>query len=77
MKARYKAVVMCNCAQTVCAGGRCLCELAKQIGFMDQAQDIFNLEQQLSTFRHVVSGYLTTEGYCKIIIQVWALKQLQ
>ncbi|KAK7869540.1 hypothetical protein R5R35_002309 [Gryllus longicercus] len=32
---------------------RCLCELAKQIGFMDQAQDIFKLEEQLSTFRHV------------------------
>lgn len=34
---------------------RCLCELAKQIGFQDQAQNIFQLEQQLSTFRHVVS----------------------
>ncbi|XP_033214958.1 transmembrane protein 94 isoform X2 [Belonocnema kinseyi] len=32
---------------------RCLCELAKQIGFQDQAQEIFQLEQQLSTFRHV------------------------
>ncbi|XP_012230402.1 endoplasmic reticulum magnesium-transporting P-type ATPase isoform X2 [Linepithema humile] len=32
---------------------RCLCELAKQIGFQDQAQKIFQLEQQLSTFRHV------------------------
>ncbi|XP_049853191.1 transmembrane protein 94 isoform X3 [Schistocerca gregaria] len=32
---------------------RCLCELAKQIGFVDQAQDIFKLEEQLSTFRHV------------------------
>nr|XP_012144918.1 PREDICTED: uncharacterized protein KIAA0195 isoform X3 [Megachile rotundata] len=32
---------------------RCLCELAKQIGFQDQAQHIFHLEQQLSTFRHV------------------------
>ncbi|XP_076391108.1 transmembrane protein 94-like protein l(2)k05819 isoform X1 [Megachile rotundata] len=31
----------------------CLCELAKQIGFQDQAQHIFHLEQQLSTFRHV------------------------
>lgn len=34
---------------------RCLCELAKQIGFQDQAQKIFQLEQQLSTFRHVAS----------------------
>ncbi|XP_063240300.1 transmembrane protein 94 isoform X2 [Bacillus rossius redtenbacheri] len=32
---------------------RCLCELAKQIGFVDQAQEIFDLEVQLSTFRHV------------------------
>ncbi|XP_057323877.1 transmembrane protein 94 isoform X3 [Microplitis mediator] len=31
----------------------CLCELAKQIGFQEQAQEIFQLEQQLSTFRHV------------------------
>nr|XP_031837359.1 transmembrane protein 94 isoform X1 [Nomia melanderi]XP_031837360.1 transmembrane protein 94 isoform X1 [Nomia melanderi]XP_031837361.1 transmembrane protein 94 isoform X1 [Nomia melanderi]XP_031837362.1 transmembrane protein 94 isoform X1 [Nomia melanderi]XP_031837363.1 transmembrane protein 94 isoform X1 [Nomia melanderi] len=31
----------------------CLCELAKQIGFQEQAQNIFQLEQQLSTFRHV------------------------
>lgn len=32
---------------------RCLCELAKQIGFSDHAQKIFQLEQQLSTFRHL------------------------
>ncbi|KAF4527294.1 hypothetical protein B566_EDAN001068 [Ephemera danica] len=32
---------------------KCLCELAKQIGFTEQAQDAFQLEQQLSTFRHV------------------------
>lgn len=34
---------------------RCLCELAKQIGFIDQAQDIFQLEEQLCTFKHVVT----------------------
>jgi hypothetical protein len=62
---------MCNFAQTVCAGGRCLCELAKQIGFMDQAQDNFRLEEQLSTFRHVVSGYLTVDNDPQIIIQIW------
>lgn len=39
----------------LCYSYRCLCELAKQIGFQDQAQNIFQLEQQLSTFRHVVS----------------------
>ncbi|XP_022917175.2 transmembrane protein 94 isoform X1 [Onthophagus taurus] len=32
---------------------RCLCELAKEIGFLDQAHKIFALEQQLSTFRHL------------------------
>ncbi|XP_042882289.1 transmembrane protein 94-like isoform X5 [Penaeus japonicus] len=32
---------------------RCLCELAKQIGFSEQAQEPFELEHQLSTFRHV------------------------
>ncbi|CAL4159798.1 unnamed protein product, partial [Meganyctiphanes norvegica] len=33
---------------------RCLCELAKQMGFsVEQAQEPFKLEQQLSTFRHV------------------------
>ncbi|XP_060522096.1 transmembrane protein 94 isoform X2 [Cylas formicarius] len=32
---------------------RCLCELAKEIGFVDAAQKIFALEQQLSVFRHV------------------------
>ncbi|XP_065338638.1 transmembrane protein 94 isoform X2 [Cloeon dipterum] len=32
---------------------KCLCELAKQIGFQEQAQEAFSLEQQLSTFRHV------------------------
>jgi hypothetical protein len=58
---------MCNCAQTFYADGRCLCELAKQIGFVDQAQDVFKLEEQLSTFRHVVSGYLRSEGHCRII----------
>ncbi|XP_050731549.1 transmembrane protein 94-like isoform X3 [Eriocheir sinensis] len=31
----------------------CLCELAKQIGFSQQAQQPFVLEHQLSTFRHV------------------------
>ncbi|KAK3883546.1 hypothetical protein Pcinc_012149 [Petrolisthes cinctipes] len=36
----------------VCPRG-CLCELAKQIGFSEQAQEPFELEHQLSTFRHV------------------------
>ncbi|XP_045610382.1 transmembrane protein 94 isoform X1 [Procambarus clarkii] len=36
----------------VCSRG-CLCELAKQIGFSEQAQEPFELEHQLSTFRHV------------------------
>ncbi|KAF5293602.1 hypothetical protein FQA39_LY03087 [Lamprigera yunnana] len=35
------------------ANRRCLCELAKEIGFLDQAEKIFSLEQQLSSFRHL------------------------
>lgn len=33
---------------------RCLCELAKEIGFSEEAQKVFTLEQQLSTYRHLV-----------------------
>lgn len=33
---------------------RCLCELARQIGFSESADDIFELQLQLSTYRHVV-----------------------
>lgn len=33
---------------------RCLCALAKEIGFVDEAQKVFTLEQQLSTYRHLV-----------------------
>ncbi|XP_073833777.1 transmembrane protein 94-like protein l(2)k05819 isoform X3 [Musca autumnalis] len=33
--------------------GRCLCELAKQIGFTDHATDCFSLEGQLATYRHL------------------------
>ncbi|CAD7091091.1 unnamed protein product [Hermetia illucens] len=33
--------------------GRCLCELAKQIGFTTHATDIFALEGQLATYRHL------------------------
>ncbi|XP_035791329.1 transmembrane protein 94-like isoform X2 [Anopheles albimanus] len=32
---------------------RCLCELAKQIGFSPQARDIFQLEGQISSYRHL------------------------
>ncbi|XP_045478027.1 transmembrane protein 94 isoform X2 [Harmonia axyridis] len=32
---------------------RCLCELAKIIGFVDEARKIFNMEQKLCTFRHL------------------------
>ncbi|XP_067006534.2 endoplasmic reticulum magnesium-transporting P-type ATPase [Anabrus simplex] len=49
--------IMCEALQTEdlvpVTNRRCLCELAKQIGFVDHAQDIFTLEEQLSTFRHV------------------------
>ncbi|CRL04759.1 CLUMA_CG017819, isoform A [Clunio marinus] len=33
--------------------GRCLCELARQIGFQPQAKNIFNLEAQISSYRHL------------------------
>ncbi|XP_054727700.1 transmembrane protein 94 isoform X3 [Anastrepha obliqua] len=33
--------------------GRCLCELAKQIGFTDHATDRFSLEGQLASYRHL------------------------
>ncbi|KAG5667696.1 hypothetical protein PVAND_015667 [Polypedilum vanderplanki] len=32
---------------------RCLCELARQIGFTAQAKSIFNFEGQISSFRHL------------------------
>ncbi|XP_062539396.1 transmembrane protein 94 isoform X2 [Armigeres subalbatus] len=32
---------------------RCLCELARQIGFTKQARDIFSLEGQISSYRHL------------------------
>ncbi|XP_025836465.1 transmembrane protein 94 isoform X2 [Agrilus planipennis] len=35
------------------ANRRCLCELAKEIGFSSDAQKAFSLEQQLSTYRHL------------------------
>ncbi|XP_054282537.1 transmembrane protein 94 isoform X2 [Macrosteles quadrilineatus] len=38
---------------TLMSTNKCLCELAKQIGFTDGAPKIFTLDQQLSTFRHV------------------------
>lgn len=33
---------------------RCLCELAKQIGFSKQARDIFSLEGKIACYRHLV-----------------------
>ncbi|XP_058815136.1 transmembrane protein 94 isoform X2 [Topomyia yanbarensis] len=33
---------------------RCLCELARQIGFTSHARDIFNLEGQISSYRHLL-----------------------
>lgn len=34
---------------------RCLCALATEMGFVDQALKVFTLEQQLCTYRHLVS----------------------
>ncbi|XP_021935663.1 transmembrane protein 94 isoform X3 [Zootermopsis nevadensis] len=50
---RRKANLSEDMAVLLPGANKCLCELAKQIGFMDQAQDVFKLEDQLSTFRHV------------------------
>lgn len=36
---------------------RCLCELARQIGFSPQARNIFSLEGQISSYRHLVSSF--------------------
>lgn len=33
---------------------RCLCELAKQIGFVDEAKKLYSLQNQLAMFRHLV-----------------------
>ncbi|KAJ6638088.1 Transmembrane protein [Pseudolycoriella hygida] len=33
--------------------GRCLCELAKQIGFTPSAREIFNLEGQIASYMHL------------------------
>lgn len=33
---------------------RCLCELAKQIGFVDKAREAFNLEGQIASYMHLV-----------------------
>ena len=52
---------------------RCLSELAKQIGFLNSARNIFSLKDQFFTFRHVsilfivrLSSLLTN---CKFILQ--------
>lgn len=59
---------------------RCLCELAKQIGFLNSARNIFSLKDQFFTFRHVrflfnvcLSSHLTN---CKLIYskQTWRAK---
>lgn len=38
---------------------RCLCELAKQIGFKEGARDIFKLEGQIASYMHLVSNIET------------------
>lgn len=36
---------------------RCLCDVARMIGFGDKATDVFDLEQPLCSFRHIVSEF--------------------
>lgn len=51
---------------------RCLCELAKEIGFVDQAQKIFQLEQQLSVFRHLVKFHIKNSKSNEIVCGILA-----
>lgn len=44
---------------------RCLCELAKQIGFTDKATDLFNLEGQIASYMHLVSA--KTFNFSKVL----------
>ena len=37
---------------------RCFCELARQIGFHQQATSIFEIQQMLTMYRHLVRFYL-------------------
>ncbi|XP_047738197.1 transmembrane protein 94 [Hyalella azteca] len=52
---------------------RCLCELARQMGFSLTAQDPFKLEHQLSVFRHVPSE-LASKGRLARSLMVSKLK---
>uniref|UniRef100_A0A1I8Q6P6 Transmembrane protein 94 n=1 Tax=Stomoxys calcitrans TaxID=35570 RepID=A0A1I8Q6P6_STOCA len=47
------AVAMLDTNLVPVTNRRCLCELAKQIGFTDHATDRFSLEGQLATYRHL------------------------
>ncbi|XP_058988049.1 transmembrane protein 94-like isoform X3 [Musca domestica] len=47
------AVAMLDSNLVPVTNRRCLCELAKQIGFTDHATDCFSLEGQLATYRHL------------------------
>lgn len=53
-------------------GDRCLCELAKQIGFQNAARNIFSLKDQLFTFRHV--SFLLPKKKTSIIV-IYLLQQ--
>lgn len=60
---------LCCCARLVgddrsfvfliCKNSRCLCELAKQIGFSPNAREIFNLEGQIASYMHLVCHNIT------------------
>jgi len=48
---------------------RCLCEVAKMIGFVDSATSAFKLEQQLCSFRHIESDELSRDRFKKAKIK--------
>ncbi|XP_044733631.1 transmembrane protein 94 [Chrysoperla carnea] len=57
------------------ANRRCLCELSKQIGFVEPtAKNIFTLEEQISTFRHLQSDMVRKDKLAKALHLTTKLK---
>uniref|UniRef100_T1IVZ1 Cation-transporting P-type ATPase C-terminal domain-containing protein n=1 Tax=Strigamia maritima TaxID=126957 RepID=T1IVZ1_STRMM len=44
---------------------RCVCELARQIGFTEKAMDVFQLQEQLSTFRPLPTAIMRKDRFTK------------
>lgn len=56
---------------------RCLCELARQIGFGEKATDLFNLEGQIASYMHLVSIINETNQILNWIILIANLSEQQ